>query len=179
MVVGDDGVEVFDRAIDVNTLPLDAGDRRNERGRAGGQHEDVVGNFTALLGVDDLGLAIDPFGPIADVERNAVFLVPGESGKLKLRRVAMREIVCQVDPIVGVARFFAEGDDLEVGPGVELDQAFEESVADHAVADDDDGLFPAGRVLCNHSRFVAMRGSGKVAHPGSGAVSALHGYRAC
>ena len=156
VAVGDDGVEVFDRAIHVDALALDAGDGRNEGGGAGGQHENVVTNFPPLLRIDDSGIAIDPLGPIADEERHAVLFVPIECRNMKLRRIAMGEIIGQVDAVVGVTRLLAESDNLVIEPRIELHQPLDKAVTHHAVADDDDIPAAIWLALGNHAKTTIV-----------------------
>ena len=52
----------------------------------------------------------------------------------------MREERRQSDAVVSRPRLFAERDDPIAALGVELDQPLAKALADHAVADDDDGL---------------------------------------
>ena len=47
LAVGDDLFEVLDGAVDEDALLVDARHRRHERGRAGRQHDDVVGDLPA------------------------------------------------------------------------------------------------------------------------------------
>ena len=84
--VGEDPLQVLDRAVDEHPLLVDAGDRRHERGRAGRQDDGVVLDLPALLRDDHPALAVDRGGPVADVQRDAVFGVPRLAGQLQVLR---------------------------------------------------------------------------------------------
>ena len=68
LAVGDDLFEILDGAIDEDALLVDARHRRHERRRAGGQHDDVVGDLPALArsGRPRRSRSIS-VGPVADV----------------------------------------------------------------------------------------------------------------
>ena len=108
--------------------------------RTGRQHDVVVRDLDALVRADDARLAVDRARPIAEVQLDAVLGVPLLPGEHQLLGVAMGEERRQPDAVVGRPRLLAERDDAEPPLGVELDEPLAEALADHAVADDDDGL---------------------------------------
>ena len=153
--VGDDLFEVLDGAVDEDALLVDARHRRHERGRAGRQHDDVVGESPGRVAERttrlsrSISVARSPTN-----RRDAVLLVPvAASASGELLGLAMLEVFGEVDAIVGGPRLLAKGDDLEVAVGVELDKALAEAMADHAVADDHHRLLS----LANHEGLRSMR----------------------
>ena len=138
--VVDDPLKIVDRAIDEHARQLNARHRRHERIRTGRQHDVVVGDLDAFIGVDNALLAIDRVGPVAEVQLDAVFGVPFLPGQHQLFGVAMGEERRQADAVVRGPRLLAERDDAKAPLGVELHQSLAEALADHAVADDNDVL---------------------------------------
>ena len=53
--IGEDPLQVLDRAVDEDPLLVHARDARNKRSRTGRQHDGVVGDLPPLLGDDDAG----------------------------------------------------------------------------------------------------------------------------
>src|SRR5690606_15116018 len=85
-------------------------------------------------------IAVDGGGLVAQMDGDAVLFVEALAHQTELLSGSAAEEGGQADAVVGDAGFFAEGDDL---PGLVLipsDQLLDEAVADHAVADDDQGV---------------------------------------
>src|SRR6185436_19389156 len=76
VAAGEDRVEVLDRAIREHTVLVDAWDRWNERQRAGREHERVVPDLLAAIGVDHLQIAPDPDDTGRDPELDLALGVP-------------------------------------------------------------------------------------------------------
>ena len=94
--VGDDRLEVLDGAVDEDAPLVDAGNRRHEGGRAGGQHHPVVGNLPPPRRPHDPGLAVDGRRPVADVQLDPPLGVP--LGLVSMRRPGSRSSKNRVRP---------------------------------------------------------------------------------
>ena len=116
--VGDDRLQILDGAIDEDPFLVDAGNRRHEGGRPGGEDHPIVGNLLPLRGPHDAGVAVDGRRPVTDVQRNTVLLVPFGARQHEVRRIALVEEPGQTDAIVGGARFLAERHDAVPAAGV-------------------------------------------------------------
>ena len=135
---GADRVEVLDRAVDEDARQLDAGQRRHERRRAGGEHQRVVGHARPAAVLDRARGAIDRDDALAEVQRRC------RARRTRRRRraadrsaVRAGEELAQVDAVVGGPRLLAEARRRASGARRRtLDQALAEAMADHAVADD-------------------------------------------
>ena len=126
-----DRVEVFDGAVDVAVRPLAPVDGRYERIGAGGQDQRVVVEQATLVSAYGLRLAVDLGRALADVDRRRRWRVR----EREVARVGTREVIAQVNAVVGGARLLAEHRDRHARDGC---GEFHEAVADHAVADDED-----------------------------------------
>ena len=71
------GVDVVEVAVGEDAGEIVAGHRHDERHRAGGDHQLVVGLGDAVVGGHRLGGAVDRRRPCALVEGDAVLDVPG------------------------------------------------------------------------------------------------------
>ena len=145
VAVGDDALQVFDGAVDEDAAFFDARHWGHERERPRGQHHRVVAHLDALVGAHHLGLAVDVAGAVADVQLDAVGLVPGHFRHHELLRVAVREERGEADAVISGAWLLAKGDQPELPLGVALNELFAEALPDHAVADDDN---VAASVVC-------------------------------
>ena len=138
--VGLDGVEVLDGAVHEAAGALVARDGRHERVRAGGQHEGVVGDGAARRRRHGAPFPVDCRHRVArdELDRRMIEHVGVDQGQVF--GGAAGKVGRQADPVVGGAWLFAEGDGPpRVGAAV-LDEAFQQLVADHALADDDESL---------------------------------------
>jgi hypothetical protein len=104
----------------------------------------------SAVGVDHLLLAVDPRGPIANVQFDAVLVIPVQPGEHQLLGVAMGEECGQPHAVVRGPRLFAERHDAKAALDVELHQLFAKAVSHHAIADDDDRLLLRGCWLIDH-----------------------------
>ena len=136
----DDRVEVLDRAVDEHAALVDAGDRRHERSRAGGQDHPVVGNLDAGLGDNRLAGPVDLARAVADMDLDPVLPVPLDARDRELGWIAVSEIGRQMHPVVCRSRLFAERDDPVLPGCIEIDESLAEAMAHQAVADDDNCL---------------------------------------
>src|SRR5262249_23021081 len=132
-----DRVDVVDRAIDEaagKIAPVDGG---HEWRGAGRQHELVVRNLDSRLRDDPFGRTIDRHHSIAEVRLDMGRVEePWVDERKILRRHAVEERR-EGDPIVAGAGLFAEYRHRKATNRSVIDQALEEPVPHHAVADDD------------------------------------------
>src|SRR5690606_8171723 len=125
---GLDRLEVLDGAVDEHAVEVGALDGRDERGRAGGEDELVVG-VGAARGADGAGGAVEGRRRLAEAQVHAR-QVGGEGESFGADAVEERR---EADPVVGGTWLLGEDRD---GPGgVALGDRLEEAAADHAVAD--------------------------------------------
>ena len=113
------GVDVVEVAVGEHARQILAGHRNDERHRAGGDDQLVVGLRHAVVGGDGLGLAVDGDDLVALVERDAVLDVPAVAVDDDfLERLLARQNRRQHDAVVVHARFGVEdGDLVAVGRG--------------------------------------------------------------
>ena len=138
--VGEDPLQVLDRAVDENPLLIHAGNPRDKRGRTSRQYDRVVRDLPPPFGNDDPSPAVDHLGPVADMKGDAVFGIPLLGSKLEVAGVPALEVLRQVHSVVSGARLLAEGHDLIALVEVVFHQPLAEPVAHHSIADHDDGL---------------------------------------
>ena len=131
-------VGVCDVAIGDDALQVLAGQRRDEWRRAGRDQQPVVAFLRAVFGADDACLAIDVDDLLAEVQRDALLLVPGQRIEHDLvERLFAGQHGAQHDAVVVGVRLGAEhGDVVQVGR--DLEQLFERAYTGHAVADHDE-----------------------------------------
>ena len=130
----DHRVGVGDVAVADHTVQVLAGHRQDEGVGAGGDQQPVVVGFGAV-GRDHLALdAIDLRDRLAQVQRDAVLLVPGERVQDDLvQRLLAGEHRAEQDAVVVRMRLGAEhGDVVQIGR--DLQQLFQGADAGHAVA---------------------------------------------
>src|SRR5262245_17022139 len=135
-----DLLQIADRAIDKHAAIGHSWRRRYERIRAGGEHDVVVMNAASLFRIDNLFLAVDFAGTVADMQLDAVVAIPVEPGESELLGDTMSVGRSTHDAVVRGPRLFAKGDDAIAVGRIEFDQLFAKAMSDHAVADHDDGL---------------------------------------
>ena len=152
--VGQDLLQVIDRAVHEHAAVLDARHLGHEGEGAGRQHDRVVAGFDPLLRDHDLLRAVDLHRAVADVQVDPLLAVPVEARQHQLLGVAMGEERGQPHPVVGRPRLLAEGHDAIGAVRIELDQLLAEALADHAVADDHDGFEGRGDFGKNHGRVL-------------------------
>ena len=145
VAVVDNSLQVLDGAVDEHAALFDARHRRHERERPGSQHHRVVAHLDVPVGAHHLGPAVDVAGAVADVQFDAVGLVPGHFGHHEFLRVAVGEKRGKADAVIRRTRLLAEGDQPELPVCVALDELLAETLSDHAVADDDN---VAASVVC-------------------------------
>ena len=71
----------------------------------------VVGDLHAFVGTDEARLAVDLAGPVADMQLDAVLVVPLPPRQHQLFGIAVGEERRQADAVIGGPRLFAERDD--------------------------------------------------------------------
>lgn len=133
-----DGEEVLDGAVDEAALGVLVGDRRYEGVGAGGEDEDVVVDDQARAGGHPLRLAVDGLRRVADVELDALLLDERHVGHREVLGRLAREVRGQSNSVVCRTRLLAQYDHAVRGGQAALGERFEEALADHAVADEDD-----------------------------------------
>ena len=77
-------------------------------------------------------------------------------GQHQRRGVAMREILRQVDSVVGRAGLLAEGHDPIIPIAIVRRQPLAEPMANHPIADHDHGLPVGVRIVGNHVHFILI-----------------------
>src|SRR5262249_7161653 len=93
-----------------------------------------------FIRMDAARLALNLTGPIADMQRDAVLLVPLPLRQHELFRATVREERRQANTVIGSTRLFTERDDSALARHIILDQLFAKTLSHHAVANDHDGL---------------------------------------
>ena len=139
-----DGLQILDGAIDEALVVLAALDGRYPGVGAGGQHQLVVTDHSALVGVHFAGRSVDFFHRFAEQQADAVLVVEAGFDEGEIFAGVMGEVGGEMDAIVGGTGFCTEDGDLvaaRVGP---LDQLFDEAVPHHAVAHNDQSDFAHG-----------------------------------
>ncbi|MCY1418090.1 hypothetical protein D9M71_336370 [compost metagenome] len=134
-----DLVEIVEGAVDQSRVAFGAGDRRHEGVGAGGQDQLVVG-VAAAAGDHLLALAVDLHNLLAEVGMHAVTGVVVRCAHGQGLGIPATEVLGQVHAVVGALAFLAEGVDLVPGQRAALDQLLDAVMADHPVADDDQGF---------------------------------------
>ena len=186
-----DRLEVLDGAVDEAAVLAAALDRRHERRRAGGQDERRRSGAVDGAGV---GQGFRPWPPCGrhegdDRPTRSIPVTATSSDSAHARVVVLplrqqRQLVGaldgeearQRDPVVGRARLLAEHDDV-VGLGeAALDGGLDEAVADHAVADDNEGGTRVGhaedgRKALLSAAFRHVSGRKTLAHGAHGCAS--------
>jgi hypothetical protein len=130
-----DGFQVFDGAVHEHPVFFGAGNGGHERGRAGCQHQFVVGGDPAVRRGDPLAGAVDAQHQFARVQVDVVVEVPVGRGQCQRLAGGPRKVAAQVHPVVGRAGLFAEYGEakrVRIGFG---QQFLAELVAYHAIAD--------------------------------------------
>ena len=142
----DDGVPVFrgrldhrvgvvDVAVGDHALQIPAGHGRDERVRAGGDEQPVVGFDGAVFGCHGALGAADVHHLLAQVQGDAVVRVPAQRVQHDLvQRLLAGEHRAQQDAVVVRVRLGTEDRDV-VQVGRDLDQLLERAYTGHAVAD--------------------------------------------
>ena len=101
----------------------------------------------ALVGADALGGAVDGDDALAGIERDGVFVVPGERVEKDLAGVGdAAEHVRQQDAVVVAVGLVAENGDVEHRRTIACEDLLDGADAGHAVADDDEALAELGDV---------------------------------
>ena len=153
----DDGIQVFDRAVDKDSLLVEAGHGRHKRVRTGRHDDDVVLDLDTFLRPHDFLFAIDRTRAVAEMNLDVVISIPIHPRDHQLLGIAVSEEARQADAVVGGTRLFAEGHDAELLGLIELDQLLAEALANHAVADHDHGLLREYRLGIHRIGFVRCR----------------------
>ena len=115
-------------------------------------------------------LALNLAGPIADVQGDAVLIVPLPLRKHQLFRTMVREERRQANAVIGGTRLFTERHDSVLARHIALDQLFAETLSHHPVANDNDGFLPTCSVLGSaHCRVLitALTGRNILVHSDS------------
>jgi hypothetical protein len=133
-------VPVFERAPHsriASRSSIATRERRHEGIRAGRDHELVIGERLAGRDRDGARGAIDRRRLRTQAEHEVLALEEARSDEREVFRRLAREELGEVHAIVSGAGLFAEHRDVEAFHG-RFGEAFEELVAHHSVADDDD-----------------------------------------
>ncbi len=160
----DHGLGVLDVAVGDHPVQLLAWHRQDERQRAGGQQQPVVGGFEAVIGAHHAFDAVDFHHRLAGVQGDAVVGIPVQrieddllDGLLACQHGREQDAV-----VVGMRLAAEHGDVVEVGR--ELEQLFERPHPGHAIADENEFGFvhDAKSIRC-----IALAGAGarKAPHP--------------
>ena len=149
---GANGIEVVQGAVDEAVRVLAALNRRHEREGAGGQHQFVVA-VLALVGGHGPAVPVQASDGLVQVQVDALFGVPvgGAHGQVGVGGAG--EVLGQVHPVVGQLLLLAEHQDLVLGTGVGGDELLEEVMANHAIANHDQGFLAHGVVLSPGTRL--------------------------
>jgi len=165
------GLEVFDGAVDkaVRTLaPRHAG---HEGRRTGGQHQLVVIQYFAVGQHHGVVAAFDGLHTGVEAQGETGPVVEAGRHQREIVGAAAAEELREMDAVVGRAGLFAEHRHLQAGGGqvgVALDQFLEITVADHAVADDQQFAGCLVRRVCHAtSSWVWRTGRARSAVTGS------------
>ncbi len=136
-----DGFQILDGAIDEALVVLAALDGRHPGVGAGGQHQLVVTDHGALVGVYLAGHFVDFFHRLAEQQPDAVLVVETGFDEGEIFAGVVREVGGEVDAIVGGTGLCTEDGDLVAARLGPLDQLFDEAVPHHAVAHNDQSDF--------------------------------------
>src|SRR5581483_7279241 len=115
-------------------------DRRHERVRARGQHQGVVGHGPARSRPDLAGLAVERGDGVTGDELDRRMAEDVGIGQAQILGTAPGEVRREAHPVIGRPRLLTEGHDLPVLDGAVVDETFQQLVADHALADHDEGF---------------------------------------
>jgi hypothetical protein len=133
-----DRVEIAERAVDEAPGQIMARYRRHERRRARGQHERVVGDASTAVGRHRSAGAIDPHRGLGEVQRVALVVVAGVVDQVELVGTDPFEVGRERDPVVGAPWLLGHHRDPPGAVRIALAQRVDQSLADHAVAHDDE-----------------------------------------
>ena len=134
-----DGVAVGGVAERMHAGEVDAGDRRHERLRAGGEDELVVAQLVDVVEAEHPALGVDPRDHPADDEVDVVVLVPlGRAQLQRLRILAADEDLRQPHAVVRRHALAADQRDRDVG--IAFAQCFAYGLAGDSAADDHDPM---------------------------------------
>ena len=132
-----DRVQVFDGAVDMAMGRLAPVDGRHEGVGAGGEHQHVVAHLPPFAGAQALPLAVDLGNALADMHGHARW----QRRKGEVRRAGPIEVVAQMNAVVGQTLLLAEHRE---GHPRHRRSEFDEAMANHAVADNDDAQIGIG-----------------------------------
>ena len=104
---GDDGFEIFDGAIDEDVGKSRALKVGDERARAGGKDEFVVGVFDAGAQADGAAGAVNGDDRVAGDKRDALVGISAAVGEGERVGTAVSEVIGQMNTVVGGAGFLA------------------------------------------------------------------------
>ena len=143
---GGERVGVAPGAKDVDMREVDARHRRNERPRAGREHERVVGMGDAGVVDDGARVEVERVGAAAAAQVDLVVGVPRQRAQLELAGPARaREQLGEQHAVVGRPGLLAEHDDLPVLRLAAAQRLLDDGEAGHPGADDDEPLRRGGR----------------------------------
>src|SRR5690606_17579438 len=106
--------EVFDRPINETAGSIPPGQWRHERIRAGRKHELVVRELAIFRRRHALGRSIDRYGPLIEMQLDAVAIEEVGLDERQILRALAREERGEPHAIIGRSRLLAEYRDLEV-----------------------------------------------------------------
>ena len=134
-------VGILDVAITDDARQVVAGNRQNERIRAGGDQQAIVGLFSAVVGDDLAPDPVDTDDMLAGMQLDALFLVPVQFVENDfLDGHFTRKDRREQDAVVVRVGFGAEDRDVVV-IRLDLQQFFDGTDTGHAVADQDETGF--------------------------------------
>ena len=151
---GANGIQVIKGAVHQAVGPVIALNRRHERIRAGGQHQFVVpvaapGRFKCAI------FPVNAGHLLVQVQLNALLGVPLQCAHREIGVGGTTEILRQMNSVIGQLFLLAKHDDFVVvgrRTGAEL---LQKVMADHTIADDDQGFLAHGSVLFRGSWLKA------------------------
>ena len=133
-----DRVEVVEGAVDEASGQVPARDRRDERVRAGGQHQRVVAEGAAAAGGDGAGGPVDGGHRLVQAQRVPGRVVAALGDDIEVSRGGAVEIRRQRDPVVGAARLLRQHGNPPRPARIAVPHGLDKPLADHPVADDDE-----------------------------------------
>ncbi|MNU83729.1 hypothetical protein D3C71_734350 [compost metagenome] len=131
------GLQVLDGAVDKAVIAVASGHLGHEGIGAGGQHQLVVGEHFAIRRGHGADATVHRCSARGQAQREAGALEEAGFDQRKFIGRGATEEGRQMHPVVGRARLLAQHGDLDTSHAG-FGQTFEELVADHAVANEND-----------------------------------------
>mmetsp|Transcript_29940 Transcript_29940/g.49693 ORF Transcript_29940/g.49693 Transcript_29940/m.49693 type:complete len:220 (-) Transcript_29940:389-1048(-) len=144
--IGEHAFQIFNGPVDKDTRSLFSRNGWDKGKGSRGEDAGIVGDGLAGGSRDGLGLRVNGDGLVSQIQFDVVVLVPCrttfgiEFGRhTEIGWIAGFKVGREFDPIVGGARFFAKGTQLDVVLG-SVQQVFHEPLSDHAIANHHDAF---------------------------------------